>query len=57
MVEEEHELATELDDELLAEMKALDRVVAGLKSKKDKIWGKLQSLRQADISEDVFGLM
>lgn len=55
--EEDNELAAGLDDELKAEMQALARVVQGLKVNKDKIWGKLQSIRKAEINEDVFGLM
>ena len=49
--------ADELDDDLKAEMRALNRVVQGFKAGKDKIWGKLQDMRYAEINEDVFGLM
>ena len=58
--QEEPELVESLD-----EMQALNRVVQGIKTnvvqgfktKKDVIWGKLQSMHKADINEDIFGIM
>lgn len=61
LLEEEHELADDMDGELKAEMKALNRVVQGfktqVKTQKNKIWGKLQNMQKAEINEDVFGIL